>query len=247
MSTESLATPAFAPIFRGFPYMTTQIAPAMHHVILLPGFWEPEILADFGQRQAQVNKLVTSVVFHDDFCLWFPGDGRGFKSNEIPQGRFVSEQMAPVEPLPSTKELSARHMDLTRFEEAQRQGPWTTIFVGDISKGGWFPTPEEEKRLAGTHADGIPKGLLPCLQCGEWRGECFDTIFRELVVRVHCTCENDSRCAGCGGLFHHWKLNANYFDPVDRKIWHVPGFAALDHLCPPVKGACLSPRIRQAE
>ena len=52
-----------------------------------------------------------------------------------------------------------------------------------------------------------------------------------LVVRVHCRCENDIRCARCGALFGGRKLNANNFDPADRTVWHVPGFAALEHRC----------------
>ena len=100
-----------------------------------------------------------------------------------------------------------------------------------LTKGGRYPTPEEEERLAGTHADGVPRGLLPCHSCGEWRGECFDTLCRQLVVRVRCVCENDNRCASCGELLHSRKLNSNYFDPVDKKIWHTPGFSGLDHSC----------------
>ena len=65
----------------------------------------------------------------------------------------------------------------------------------------------------------------------EWRGECFDTLRHDLVVRVHCKCENNSRCAACGGLLSDRKLYANYFDLEDGSIWHVPGFEALDHHC----------------
>ena len=122
-------------------------------------------------------------------------------------------------------------MQLILREEAQFSGEALTIIMGDLAKDGRPPTEEEEDRLAGMHCDGVPKGLLPCPNCGEWRGECFDTLCRQLVVRVCCACENDNRCAACGELLYSRKLNANYFDPVDGKIWHTPGFSGLDHRC----------------
>ena len=64
----------------------------------------------------------------------------------------------------------------------------------------------------------VPKGLWPCLRCGEWRGDCFDTVLRELVVRVHCACENDNCRAACGELLYSRKLNANFFDPADGSM-----------------------------
>ncbi len=48
---------------------------------------------------------------------------------------------------------------------------------------------------------------------------------------VHCRCENDNRCAACGGLLAARKLNANYFDPADGSVWHVPGFSGFHHQC----------------
>jgi hypothetical protein len=59
------------------------------------------------------------------------------------------------------------------------------VMFGDLTKGGRVPTPEETERLAGTHAGGVPLRLLPCLERGEWRGECFDTLCIELEVRAH--------------------------------------------------------------
>jgi len=120
---------------------------------------------------------------------------------------------------------------LTLFEEAQHHGPGTKFILGDITKGGRLPTLEEEKGLAGTHADGVPRGLLPCPVCGEWRGDCFDTPYQELVVTVCCVCQNVNRCARCRELIYERKLNANYFELADRTIWHVPGFSGLHHRC----------------
>ena len=78
--------------------------------------------------------------------------------------------------------------------------------------------------------------VLACLQCGDWRCECLDPNpeFVGMVIRVCCRCENDNRCARCGGLLCKYKLNANFFEPADGKIWHVPGFSGLSHRCPEV-------------
>jgi len=40
----------------------------------------------------------------------------------------------------------------------------------------------------------------------------------------------------CGGFLYERKLNANYYNPRDGQIWHVPGFCAFRHRCPPRSG-----------
>lgn len=219
--------------FGGFPYAITRLVSSLFHVILLPRDWPLEQLLSFTQRQALANRLPTCLVLASDLCVYFREDGTGRRSSEIPRDAdLVSEKLAPADAIPESAELSVRRMELILFEEVQYQGPGTKFIVGDITKGGRLPTPEEEERLAGTHADGVPRGLLPCTVCGEWRGECFDTSCRALVVTVCCVCQNDNRCARCGELLNDRKLNANYFDLSDRKIWHVPGFSGLHHRCP---------------
>jgi hypothetical protein len=82
-------------------------------------------------------------------------------------------------------------------------------------------------------AAGVPRGLARCGACGEWAGECLDPspLLRGLVVRARCRCENDTRCAGCGRPLHERQVDANYYDPADGQVWHVPGFCGLDHRC----------------
>jgi len=221
-----------APVFGGFPYLVTRMVASLHHILLLPRCWGIDRLAAFAMKQAAANRLPTCLVLAGDHCVYLQEDGSGYPSHDIPSGANVSsERLAPAEPLPESTDMAIRRMRLVLFEEVQHEGPGTKILTGDLLKGGRLPTPEEKELLAGTHAGGVPKGLLPCLQCGDWRGECFDTLCRELVVRVHCTCENDNRCARCGGLLFDRKLNANYFDPANGKIWHMPGFCAFDHRC----------------
>lgn len=219
--------------FEGFPYLATRLVPLLHHIMLLPRSWQAEQLQGFARRQAQANCLPTCLVLAGDLCVYFGEDGGAYRSVEIPRSAYVvSKKLAPAEPIPESAELAAWQTELAIFEEAQRRNLGTGFLLGDVTKGGRPPTPDEEDRLAGTHADGIPRGLLPCLVCGEWRGNCLDTTHRKLVVRVCCTCENDNRCACCGGLLHDRKLNANFLDLADRKIWHVPGFYGLNHRCP---------------
>jgi hypothetical protein len=51
------------------------------------------------------------------------------------------------------------------------------------------------------------------------------------VMTVHCRCANDNRCAACGQPLYEHKLNANYYNPRDGQIWHVPAFCGLSHQC----------------
>ncbi len=217
----------------GFPYLATRLVSLLHHIMLLPRSWRAEQLLGFARQQAQANCLPTCLVLACNLCLYFREDGSAYRSAEVPCGAYVvSKKLAPAEPIPESAELAERQRELVLFGEAQRRALGTGYLLGDLAKGGRPPTPEEEDRLAGTHADGIPRGLLPCLVCGEWRGNCFDTAHRELIVRVCCTCENDNRCARCGAPLYDRKLNANFLDLADLKVWHVPGFFGLNHLCP---------------
>jgi hypothetical protein len=110
------------------------------------------------------------------------------------------------------------------------RGSW--YLLGDVSKGGRLATEEERRALCGTTEQGIPRGLSQCPVCGEWKGQCLDTIpSGKIIVTVSCHCENTNRCAACFDQLAKRKLNANYFDVTDGKIWHVPGFVACSHQC----------------
>lgn len=79
-------------------------------------------------------------------------------------------------------------------------------------------------------------GLWRCPACGDWKGECLDLYFQELcdedvVVPVACRCENWNRYARCHRTFEPYRLNSNFFNPEDGKIWFVPGQCALNHRC----------------
>jgi hypothetical protein len=66
-------------------------------------------------------------------------------------------------------------------------------------------------------------------------------------MTVHCRCANDNRCAACDRLLYEHKLNANYYNPRDGQIWHVPGFSGLGHRCPVTPGAGSAPGAAREE
>jgi HTH domain len=82
--------------------------------------------------------------------------------------------------------------------------------------------------------DGTPRGLSRCGTRGDWKGVCLDPSerFAGQVMVVHCYCGNHNHCTRCYRPLYERRLNANYYDPHDRGIWHVPGFCGLDHRCP---------------
>ena len=79
--------------------------------------------------------------------------------------------------------------------------------------------------------------VLPHVREVAW--QCLDPSprFTRKVLTVHCRCQNDNRCAACGELLYARKLNANYYEPRDGQIWHVPGFCGFRHRCPDSTGA----------
>lgn len=129
-----------------------------------------------------------------------------------------------------TEDLERRRRDLEAFT---REKARNVVLYADLTKGGRQATGQELVRFAGADIDGTPKGLVVCDDCGGWRGDCLDPnpTFKGTMMRVHCWCENDNRCARCGQLLYEYKLNANYYDPRNGQIWHVPGFSGLDHVC----------------
>jgi hypothetical protein len=104
---------------------------------------------------------------------------------------------------------------------------------GDLAKGGRPASFAERVLLSGRQSNSVPRGLRRCERCTDWHGRCLDPSreFAGQVMDVACRCANQNRCAACGGLLYERKLNANYYDPRDGHIWHVPGFLAFRHEC----------------
>jgi len=225
-----VAVPSFSRL-DGFPYLVTRVVPALYHIILLrTGLSDSELRA-VARKQVLANRLETCLVPADDHAIYFDTEGNSRDTNTPPAGgSIVTGQLLPPGDLPDPEELRVRHDRLEVFAAASRTRGY---MVGDLTKGGRPATGEELRRLAGVEADGRPVGLQPCAGCGGYRGTCLDPSenFRRQVMTVHCACENHNRCARCHEHLSEHRLNANYYDPADRQIWHVPGFCGLSHRC----------------
>lgn len=234
MSNQGYSAPQVdLPTFDGFPYLLTRLSPAFYHIILLPKELAPEALRSFARQQAQANQLPTCLVIDTSLCLYLSAETSEFVTGHVPRGgMLITGKLQFCEPLPESVELRERAALLERWLSGQRK---QRFLIGDTRKGGRPASPQEAIQLEGKESDGVPNGLSRCLACGEWRGECLDPNprFTGLVMRVHCRCENDSRCARCGNPFCDRKVDANYYEVADGVIWHVPGFSCLSHRCLP--------------
>ena len=223
--------------FDGYPYLITRVVPTLYHLILLPAEATPDTLRGLARSQVRANRLPTCLVLGNDLCLYLIPEGGETISPDIPSGGvFVTDRLPPPQPFQLSAELAARRQWLQAFLAT---GPRPGFLCGDLAKGGRPATPDEQGRLNGRNPQGVPNGLERCLVCGEWQGECLDPgeQFAGKLMRVHCRCANWNRCARCGGPLYTRRLNANYFDPADGQIWHVPGFCAFSHACSPKEGA----------
>jgi len=225
-------TSSEAPLFKGFPYILTHLAGCLYHIILLPqaGGHSPQI--DTARHQAQANRLPTWLVVSETEALFFeaglyvPGKVAVPRPRSILYGKLV-----PQEVIPEEREILFRYLTLgLHVDYLHGDGPG--LFVGDVTKGGRPARAAEVDRLSGHQSTGVPRGLRQCTTCRAWYGACLDTADPYLLVRVHCRCQADNRCARCGQLLYGLKLDSNYFSEADGQIWHVPGFAAIKHRCP---------------
>ncbi len=218
------------PFFDGFPYWNTRLAPGIYHITLLPPAPVP-ILLEATRLQAHCNQLPVCLVQSDTDARCYLGDGRVVTIDPPCGGIMFSGVLRPgLIGDPSSHDLRLRAVRLATLLDGQPDG---TVF-GDLTKGGRPATPAEAASLAGFQSDGTPRGLDRCAECGDWKGVCLDPspMLAGDLVRVHCLCENDNRCARCWGLLHERLLNGNYYNPKDGKIWHVPGFSCMEHRCP---------------
>jgi hypothetical protein len=223
---------ASLPTFEGFPYLITRVVPAMYHCILLPDDLSIESASEITRRQARANRLQTCLAFKRHRALYIASDGTEHWTASVPSGCILlADYLRPCCAFLDTSVFSERRRRLKEFAEQIR--PRVGCAFGDLTKGGREPTFEESVLLAGTQPSGVPRGVARCIRCGEWRGRCIDPNprFEGMVMDVHCWCDNDNRCAACGAPLYERKLNANYYDERDRKIWHVPGFSGLSHRC----------------
>jgi hypothetical protein len=225
MSTQDLL------VFDGFPYIVTRLTGAYFHIILLPNGIAVELFLDTTRRQADANRLPTCLVLGKDKCVYLGLDGTEQLSTEIPRATlFTSGKIRPCTSWPASDDLRER---AKRLEAFGRDIPANAVLFGDINKGGRMATEDELDCLSGLQENGVPKGLVRCPFCSEWKGRCVDPNprLKNLFVKVDCLCENDNFCAWCHDYLYDRKLNANYYDPIKGDVMYVPGFSCLVHQC----------------
>jgi hypothetical protein len=221
------------PRFDGFPYISTRVVPALYHIILLPaGVGEAELVR-LTEQQTLANQLSSCLVVASDRAIYCESDGRTVVSNEPPWGgKTIAEGLVPaVDCDDGSEDFRARQDRLADMIDHARRA--NVHILGDVTKGGRAATEQEREALTGVLPDGRPRGLSHCLDCGDWKGVCLDSSaqFAGQVMTVHCYCDNRNHCARCGEQLFERRLNANFYNPRDRSIWHVPGFCGLSHRC----------------
>lgn len=213
-----------------YPYLITRIVPTMYHIMVLPRGEQTE-LAEIARTQVSFNKLESFLVLGPKEAFYFTPDGAEKRSPVVPVGGIlIHDRLRLYKDFPDDRELSARKNLLKKHIESLKQGGY---LLGDLTKGGRKPTPREAEDLRGVQGNGVPKGLVRCKRCGEWHGTCIDSIqdIGDSIVQVYCLCQNDNQCAYCGDPLYERKLNANFYDTSDGRVWHVPGFSGLGHIC----------------
>ena len=226
-----LATYSFLPLFDGFPYLTPLVGRGLSHITLLPTGMSEAALLDLTRLQVLANRLPTYLVLsqHDARCF-DAGTATHVRCQPPAGGRLVSGFLERgFHSDTETDEYRLRRLRLRTLINWLPKGH----VAGDPRKGGRRATAEEAHSLLGFQPDGTPTGLRRCTDCGEWAGTCLDPSadLIGLAMTVHCPCENHNRCARCKGPLAHRRLNANYYNPLDGQIHHVPGYVGFDHEC----------------
>ena len=228
MATTSITPVPHLPLFDGFPYLVTRMAPAMYHVTLLPGDPSELDLSLLARAQWRANRLDVCLVIGSERALYISADGLDRLDPMPPRGGvLITGGLKPPVTWPATVDLQARQRRLEASVVKIGCG------FGDLTKGGREASADDVARLAGAGPEGVARGLERCPVCSEWRGDCLDPSpkFFGKVMTVCCRCANHNRCAACGLPLYERKLNANYYNPRDRQIWHVPAFSGLSHQC----------------
>jgi len=217
--------------FTGFPYITTRLVPGLYHIILLPGEYTTTRLYEIVRKQAHANKLQTCLVLDEKMGFYIEANGKEHLSDFPPIGGvIVTNKLKSCKEFPLTEDYQKRRLNLDEY--AKKTSEKGGHIFGDLSCGSRDATPEELALLKGNQKDGKPKGLVKCPVCKLWKGECIrqDPENQDKLFRIHCSCDNDNRCARCGGLLYEKKLNSNVWGP-DESFIHVPGFVGLNHTC----------------
>ena len=205
--------------FEGFPYMLTHMGGSLFHIAVLPAELGPDNLKQIVRFQVAANKIDSCLVLAPDSCVYFYLGGNEAASPHVPRGGMNFRGLLRLcREFTPTEDLLCRSRLLEKYA------------VG----------PESQTRVAATgvnapakQAHPLPQGLVLCGVCGDWRGDCINPTTAR-PTRAYCRCENDTLCARCGRPLYDRRVNANYYDAVEGRMWQVGGFAAIAHKCSPV-------------
>ena len=234
--TQKIKTSIPERFFEGYPYLMIRITDRLFHINLLSKTigtrFSAENLMMLAQVQADANKFDTCLVLDENAGVYFSPGAEPHLSKQIPTGGpFTTDRLRLSVDQPETEDLLRRRKELDAFIGIDSSGG--RYLTGDFRKGGRKANPEELLCLRGVQENGLPKGIIVCPECGDYRGECLDPSIEPqgFVVKVSCYCENDSLCAYCGEKRHERKPGSNNYDPKDGQIWHTPFFCGLSHKC----------------
>jgi hypothetical protein len=213
------------PVFDGFPYLVTRIAGALHHLILLAADRSERELIALARRQYAANRLGTCLVVSPDRALYFY-EGSEAWSDFVPRSTVqISGRLYPPESTLGTADGER----FGRLAEHIRRHRISGCLVA--LPRGRAPTPAEREHLGTESAGGIPNGVTRCGECGGWRGEAL-LKKADVLVTVHCQCDNHNLCARCLTPLAGERLDAAHLDERIREVLWTPAFAGLDHECP---------------
>lgn len=222
-----------------YPYIETRVVPTLYHITVLPEL-EYMDAVDVLREQYSYNKLDSCLVAGPDRALYISKGGVEALKRNLPSGGFViTEKLKSVIERNTNEDfeiLNTEYLNrIIELKEYIESMEYSGYMMGDLTKGGHEVTELEQILFDGLNEneEGVPKGLLKCDTCGYYKGLCLDPgkNFKNQVMEVSCLCDNDNLCALCEKTLHKHKLNANYFEPKDGQIWHVPGFSGLSHRC----------------
>lgn len=219
-----------SPIISG-PYLQIRLTSQLHQILPLPAALPEEELLELARRQVAANRLPLWLILGDRQAVEFTREGDERRSTLLPLVKTITPPvLRAARSFEDWPDVRHRAQEVERVRAGNAVGP--SVIMGNRREGGRRATADDLVRLEGAQEENVPRGLEQCSDCHEWRGECLDTnrLGGDWIVQVSCRCENDTRCAACGELFHERRVASNFLHS-DGRIVHVVGYVALRHEC----------------
>lgn len=210
--------------FGGYPYLIQRIgACPLRHMAVLPANWSSARLLHLVRRQAEANRLKSSLCLGPNEVLQVKLDGTVALSDMIPVGLPVPERLPLAEAIPETEEIAARRTALLAYAKELTKN--SGYLVGDGLEGGRPATAGDATRLTVCVACGLAAGEY-LADRGQGNGDPAPRI-----VQVHCACENHNRCAACGTHLAMRRLSSYGYDSAKRDVVYYAAYLAFGHRC----------------